>query len=185
MADATVQFLVFKALIATGEPPSLGPQRRPGTVSEADLNRQLDEFFTTQQISASAQPLLRSAALLWHDHLDASHAISQGVETRDGSWLHGIMHRRERDYGNATYWFRRVGPHEAFAELAEQVAQLLRRDAHELSGRLIENGDWTPFAFIDACERAEQGRDAAFTSTLRQIQAAEFDTLVEHILANP
>lgn len=184
MADATGQLSMFKALIATAELPLLGPQRRPGTASEADLNRKLDEFLTAQKIFARAQPLFRSAALLWHDHLDASHAISQGVETRDGSWLHGIMHRREPDYGNAKYWFRRVGQHDAFPKVAQRVTAILHNDGRELTERLIENGEWMPFAFIEECERAEQGGNAAFTSTLRQVQAAEFDALLEHILAN-
>ena len=39
-------------------------------------------------------------------------------------------------------------------------------------------------AFIDLCERAEQGKDAALTATLQKVQAAEFDALVEHILSN-
>ena len=182
MADATVQSSLFEALIATAELPLLGPQRRPGTASEADLNRKLDEFFAAQKISGRAQPLLRSVALLWHDHLDASHAVSQGIETRDGSWLHCIMHRREPDYGNAKYWFRRVGQHDAFPVLAQRVASLLQQDGRELTGRLIQNGQWMPFAFIDECERAEQDRDVALSSTLRQIQAAEFDTLIKHIM---
>jgi hypothetical protein len=174
----------FQKLIATPEPPRLGPQRRAGTLGADELNRALDLFFTHERISAHAQPLLRSAALLWHDHLDASHTISQGVETRDGSWLHGIMHRREPDYGNAKYWFHRVGWHDAFPELARRVAVLLDENSDGLTGRLIENGEWLPFAFVDECEGAEQGRDARVSATLQRIQATEFDVLVEHILSH-
>lgn len=159
----------------------LGPQRRGGTRSEAEIIQFLDSFFSAQKIPESGKPLLRSAALLWHDHLDASHTISQGVETRDGSWLHGIMHRREPDYGNAKYWFRRVAPHDAFPELAERAQALLENDQTGLSKRLAENGQWKPFAFIDECERAEQKKDAALISTLRKIQAVEFDVLLESI----
>ena len=183
MADATAQLSTFKALIANADPPSLGPERRPGTTNEAELGRKLDGFFAAHKISARAQPLPRSAALLWHDHLDASHTISPSIETRDGSWLHGIMHRREPDYGNAKYWFRRVGRHDAFPKLAERVAELLHNDGRELTERLIEKGEWMPLAFVDECERAGQGRDAALTATLRQVQAAEFDSLLEYILA--
>jgi hypothetical protein len=183
MAEATVQLSTFKALIATADPPSLGPQRRPGTTDELDLGRKLDGFFNSHQVSARVQPLLRSAALLWHDHLDASHAISQSIETRDGSWLHGIMHRREPDYGNAKYWFRRVGQHDAFPKLAKRVAELLHHDGHELAERLIENGEWMPLAFVDECERAALRSNAALTAALREIQSAEFDSLFDHILA--
>ena len=183
MANAPDIVSEFKTLIATGEVPRLGPQRRPGALSVAEIDQKLTPWFKTAKISTQTQPLLRSAALLWHDHLDESHTLSQDIETRDGSWLHGIMHRREPDYGNAKYWFRRVGEHGAFPRLAEHVADLLKRD-QPLCGRLIDDGNWQSFAFIDECERAEQGKDTTLNAMLRQIQAAEFDTLVEHILSH-
>ena len=52
-----------------------------------------------------------AALWLYHDFLDESHRISQSVHGREGSYWHGIMHRREGDYANAKYWFRRVGAH--------------------------------------------------------------------------
>jgi hypothetical protein len=181
MADATEQFLKFKQLITTDALPSLGPAVRPGTAAEKELLGKLDSFFTTTPASPTIQPLLRSAALLWHDHLDASHTISQGIETREGSWLHGIMHRREPDYGNAKYWFHRVGNHPAFPELARRAAPLLEGEPI-LQTRLIVQGAWQPFAFIDECQRAEQGNGS--TDSLRALQAAEFDVLIEHIFQN-
>jgi hypothetical protein len=183
MANAPDIVSEFKTLIATGEFPRLGPQRRPDTLSVAEIDRKLSDWFKAAGIPVQTQPILRSAALLWHDHLDESHTISQDIETRDGSWLHGIMHRREPDYGNAKYWFRRVGEHVAFPRLAERVADLLKNDGR-LRERLIEQGKWQSFAFIDECERAEQGKDAMSNATLRQIQETEFDTLVEHILTH-
>ena len=174
----------FREFIATPQLPALGPQRRAGTLAVDELNRALDGLFAGQKVSSRALPLLRSAALLWHDHLDASHTISQGIETRDGSWLHGIMHRREPDYGNAKYWFRRVGRHDAFPKLAERVTGLLPGDGSGLAERLVENGEWMPFVFVDECERAEWGSDPAMTATLQEIQAAEFDVLVEHLFAH-
>jgi hypothetical protein len=182
MSSAADKLAKFRDLIATAESPWLGPQTRAGIRAIAELERSLAEFFSHEQIDQGVQPLLRSAALLWHDHLDASHTISQNIETRDGSWLHGIMHRREPDFGNAKYWFRRVGHHEAFPALAERVAQLLQRDERELTERLSGNGEWRPFSFVDECERAEQG-NAQSVNTLRQIQAIEFNVLLEHIFA--
>ena len=52
-----------------------------------------------------------SALWLRNDFLDESHQISQSIETATGSYWHGIMHRREPDFSNAKYWFRRVGSH--------------------------------------------------------------------------
>ena len=179
MAHAPDQFIKFKAVIATADVPLLGPQRRPGAASEAELNRMLDEFFTAQKFSANVQALLRSTALLWHDHLDASHTISQGIETPEGSWLHGIMHRREPDYGNAKYWFKRVGQHPAFPKLAGRAAELMS----ERGDSLFDDGEWDPFAFIDEVEQAELAKDVEVISVLRQIQAAEFDVLLESIFS--
>ena len=173
------QFVKFKAVIATADAPQLGPQRRAGTATEEELAHRLTEFFASERISSRLQPLLRSAALLWHDHLDPSHTISQGIETPEGSWLHGIMHRREPDYGNAKYWFQRVGRHEAFPKLAERATDLLS----ECGDSFFEEGKWDPSAFIDECEAAGQGNDEEVNAVLCAIQAAEFDVLVEHILS--
>jgi hypothetical protein len=174
----------FLKLIATPEPPLLGPQPRPGVLALHELEAALNGFFSAHKVQPRIQPYLKSAALLWHDHLDASHTISQDLETADGSWLHGIMHRREPDFGNAKYWFRRVGQHVAFASLAEQAATILHNNTHGLTARLIENGDWDPFAYIDECERAQRSNDTARQSILRQLQAAEFNALVSHLF-NP
>src|SRR6516165_1333879 len=43
---------------------------------------------------------------LFHDFLDESHAISQDIDTIEGSYWHAILHRREPDYVNSKYWFR-------------------------------------------------------------------------------
>lgn len=180
MGSHEQQFAAFKAAIATTEPPLLGPQKREGTRSTDDLSKALAHLFSAERIAPAIQPALRSAAFLWHDHLDASHTISQEISTREGSWLHGIMHRREPDFGNAKYWFRRVGQHDGFAPLAERVATLLHNDSDGLTERLIENGEWMPFAFVDECERAESGRPE-LQRALRDIQAVEFDVLVEFI----
>ena len=161
MAEADGPFSRFKTLIATDALPALGQQRRPGTASEAELDRKLADFFATERVPTVAQPLLRGAAFLWHDHLDASHNISQGIETRDGSWLHGIMHRREPDYSNSKYWFRRVGKHSCFAELSARIGE-----------------QYDPLAFVDRCDR----RDSKSEPRLREIQALELQLLAEHLL---
>jgi len=88
--------------------------------------------------------------------LDRSHSYSQQDSSAEGSFWHGIMHRREGDYSNAAYWFRRVGRHAVLDQLAEQFP-----DAYG-----------TPDQFIEA---VESRRDA---ERLKEIQWAEWQSLM-------
>jgi len=158
----------IEQLLHTKQLPELGPATRPGTQSVADLGRAL---------GASASPLLRATVLLWHDHLDDAHLIVQDIENADGSYLHGIMHRREPDYGNAKYWFRRVGQHPCFKSLAGEVEKILAGE-NALRSRLVSRGEWDAFAFVDACEQAARAKlTGNQAELLREIQAAELRLL--------
>jgi len=173
----------FKKLIATQDLPELGPEPRADRLALVELNQILDRFAAEGNLPAVFFPLVRSATLLWHDYLDESHALSQGIHNVDGSLVHGIMHRREPDYANAKYWFHRVGDHPCFREIARKADELLTaRGEKELSLRLIPRGQWDPFAFIDACEEVvEIPPLEPRRQTLQAIQEIEFDALLAHI----
>lgn len=170
------------ALITQPGPAALGPESRPGTLAQGNLNRALDEIFRCHGQPAKAE-LIRALLLLWHDHLDASHVISQGIEDTDGSLVHGIMHRREPDYWNSKYWFRRVGQHVCFMALAKRVEPLLAGDT-DLAAQLLPRGAWDAFAFVDAVE-AVAGKPATDTRPrqLRSFQQAEAEVALDCFLA--
>jgi hypothetical protein len=63
--------------------------------------------------AVATMPALCAGLWLYVDELNRSHVISQGIDDATGSFWHGIMHRREGDFGNSHYWFRRVRQHPA------------------------------------------------------------------------
>ncbi len=173
--------LDLKRFFASTEAADLGPGPRPGVQSQKALEEQLEALLQQSELSRERRDLVRALILLWHDHLDAAHAIAQNVEGADGAFVHGIMHRREPDFGNAAYWFRRVGRHSAYPQMALQVAPLLISASElELAARLVRDGVWDPFAFIDACERASSGSEPN-QRVLREIQRIESAALLESL----
>jgi hypothetical protein len=189
--DESEQLREWLNLLATPELAALGPEQRSRREKLASLELKLEALGKNVNLSSRAQSLIRSLVLLWHDHLDESHSISQEIPSSDGSFLHGIMHRREPDYWNSKYWFQRVGNHPAFPEIARRVEALLKNvNASLLQKNLLPDGKWNPLAFVDACERAAKNKsDGKEIQLLQQIQEIEFRVLLEHFLsannANP
>jgi len=175
-------FRQLSVLLDTPDLADLGPQRRPGTLSLDELQRRIDQMLDNTALPAHAQELIRGTLLLWHDHLDAAHSIAQEVEDADGSLLHAIMHRREPDYSNSKYWFRRAGKHPCYLVIAGRISALLGPERKGLMSRLTRGGDWDPFAFVDHCQEAAQsGSKYAGKESLQEIQRIEFDSFLEYL----
>jgi hypothetical protein len=171
------------SLLATRELASLDSKPRANRESLASLEEKLERAFSETNISSASQSLVRSLVLLWHDYLDESHSFSQEIHNNSGSFLHGIMHRREPDYGNAKYWFDRVRQHPTFPIIAKNAANLFDKpELEKLKNKLIPDGTWNAFAFIDACETALRNPDTKTIAILQRIQEIEFKTLLEHFL---
>ena len=105
----------------------------------------------------ATRPALRSSLWLYVDALDESHRISQSIADSTGSFWHGIMHRREGDFTNSHYWFRKAGDHPAMTD--------------------IDCGDgYDPHTFIDRVEAAHRtGRNE---TELVVLQRREWQTLL-------
>jgi len=124
---------------------------------------------------------LKAGLLLWNDDLDGCHKIAQDLSDEFGAYLHGVMHRREPDYGNSKYWFRRVGDHPLFPQLHASAVELLG-DAPGLEDyrkALTSAKKWDAFRMVDWCESAGEEREVSF---LRALQAIEIQGLTYYWL---
>jgi len=137
------------------------------------------EFGQAQPADRDMAACCIAAVWLLHDYLDESHHISQEIDTPSGSFWHGIMHRREGDFSNAKYWFRRVGRHPVLDRLGQRAAERAATHGDERAGqRLVTGGAWDPFAFVDLCESAVRGQSRD-SDLCRDIQQDEWEQLFD------
>jgi hypothetical protein len=169
---------VVRDLLRDGHLPELGPGQPNAAARPALAGLTVDALFAGKSVRRAdlAQCCLAGLWLL-HDFVDESHTISQDISCAEGSYWHGILHRREPDYSNAAYWFRRVGNHPVFPALSRQGAELIRAAGSPLECESLSGQDaWDPFGFIDLCEAVAHGR-VKCERLCRQIQRAEWDLL--------
>jgi hypothetical protein len=157
-------------LIAIPHVVSLGPGTPNHAAGEQLRRHDAAELF--EPVTVRDGDMARAClAALWlrFDFLDESHTISQGVHTPEGSFWHGIMHRREGDFGNAKYWFRRVGIHPVYESLGHEARQL----------GVFPAGIWNPFDFIDRVESSVD-RQREESEAIETLQQAEWRLLFDY-----
>lgn len=99
--------------------------------------------------------LVRGGLLYAVAALHPAHIIFQENSTALGSYWHGMLHRREGDFGNACYWFRQAGTIPALRALPA----------------------FDPAAFTMLCARSKGA-----TPELLELQVREWETLMLHCL---
>ena len=86
-----------------------------------------------------------AGVLLLRDAADRAHGECQDLDTAEGAYWHGILHRREPDAGNAKYWMRRVGRHPIHETLSGGALPPAHAELFTTGGR------WDAARFVDAC----------------------------------
>ena len=118
----------------------------------------------------AALPLGCQAGLwLAFGYWERAHQVAQDLETPEGSYWHAILHRCEPDAWNSKYWFRHVGPHPTFPELADAALSLGYGDG----------ATWDAARFVDDCE-THRGTGTATEATLQAVQAKEWELLFNY-----
>jgi len=115
--------------------------------------------------------LIRGALFYAADAIHDAHKIFQDAPGDLGSYWHGMMHRREGDFDNARYWFRRAGVLPFFGTL--------HRAASEHSSVMARQLNWDPYLFTGECEQARFGETENLKS-LSALQRAEFEVLFDY-----
>ena len=84
------------------------------------------ESFDLADPEVNWAPLLK--AMWWErkGDWDRAHEIAQEIETVDGSWIHAYLHRKEGDFGNAAYWYRRANRPVCTTTLDEEWQQIVQ-----------------------------------------------------------
>lgn len=120
----------------------------------------------------SCARLIRAGLLYACDAIDESHRIVQEIGTDHASYWHGMLHRREGDFENARYWFRRTGKLGVFPEMHARAAGVSPLMARQMN--------WDPYLLVGQCEQAYFGGDLD-QKELVALQRIEFEVMFDHL----
>jgi hypothetical protein len=148
----------------------------PGSPEAVRRIREAEETELTggAVLADAAYPRLIRAGLLYaYDAIDESHRIVQELAGAHASYWHGMLHRREGDFENARYWFRRTGRLKVvFPEMQARAA--------EVSPLMARQMDWDPYVLVGQCEQARFGGDVN-QKELVALQRIEFEVMFDYL----
>jgi len=156
--------------------PDLLGALTPTTPLNYDLSRKLREASDADLAGGAAItdaamfPFVRGGLLYAADELDAAHRIFQDEPSSLGSYWHGMMHRREGDFDNARYWFRRAGRLAFFGKMHDA--------ARALSPDMAKQSTWDAYLLTGQCEQVKHGAHELMAECVA-LQRAEFKVLFD------
>lgn len=130
--------------------------------------------------AGSMRDCLHAGLWLLADDLDRAHRICQDVETPHGSAWHAIVHRREGDFWNSKYWWRRAGGVK-FENFAATLRTRLAAPAPNIAAWL-DSSRYDAAGFVDLVERFADRAD--LRDQLVAVQRLEWAALFEECRAS-
>jgi hypothetical protein len=149
-------------LAAVNTLPVLHGLRAPNGVPDESLKHRIEALCADLSTPAAPAPDRAALALfkggLWFavDALDAAHSIFQEDRSPEGSYWHGMLHRREGDFPNAKYWLQRAGRISALKAVPE----------------------FDPVHFVSLCEKASRRSPKEDPVELLEMQRMEWELLL-------
>jgi hypothetical protein len=126
-----------------------------------------------QDPALKGKQTLEAGLWLYVDDLERSHAVSQKLTRPSGSFWHAIMHRREGDFSNSHYWYRKAGQHPVISRIDSGGGG---------AGAGTAIGRYEPHDFVDRVERAY--KQQSDSSDLVALQRLEWVALFEWCAEN-
>jgi hypothetical protein len=156
-----------------------------GERGNVEARRLLDGASADRMIRGEVRSREDAAAMLaglwlYHDWLDESHGISQGLHSETGSLWHAIMHRREGDFSNSQYWYARCRNHPVLAAMAPAANPVLNPLPADKSLLRLTSPAWNPNAFVDLVEAVHDDPHDPRHAAAVSLQQIEWRLLFDH-----
>jgi hypothetical protein len=188
----------YRQLVVPGATPSEAHQLLDGVGPE--------KLFAVP-IKVHAHAVAALAGLwLWHDGLHQCHEIAQmdpesvlkqtpagtgpsdrqalqrelaGIATTLDLW-HAIMHRREGDFSNSKYWYRRCESHQVIKRMGAVASSLAGSLAEDSAVAHAVGKGWSPSGFVDLVQAVRNKPNDPRHELAIRLQRAEWEALFSH-----
>jgi hypothetical protein len=164
--------MAYGRLVISGPAPQVAQEALAG-VGPEDL--------ISQPITHPDEAQAALAGLwLWHDALEECHRIAQDIVSPTGSFWHAIMHRREGDFSNAKYWYRRCESHHVIRMMGAIASSLAGQFAADRAVAHALREGWNPLGFVDLVQEVHQKPNDPRHALAVRLQRAEWEGLFNY-----
>lgn len=172
LAREIIKAATYEKLAVNGGAPVKARQMLDGVAPE--------QLLTAPVKSKEHADAMLGGLWLWHDALDECHRIVQDIASPTGSFWHAIMHRREGDFSNSKYWYRRCASHQVVRMMGSVASSLAGEHLPDrLVGGAIGSG-WGSGGFVDLVAAVHNKPADPRRVIAIRFQQAEWQALFEY-----